>query len=138
MGDAVNLASRRESITKQYRADMIVGEKTGNAVSDVVFCELDLVRFKGKDTAVGILEPLGFQGQVEQTKLDEAELYAEFLRFYRAQAWDQAELALLNLQKMVTENYHTYLYEMYFKRIAHKRQSPPGKDWDGVWTFDTE
>jgi adenylate cyclase len=39
MWDAVNLASRLESITKQYGASMIVGEETRNAVSDVVFCE---------------------------------------------------------------------------------------------------
>ena len=138
MGDAVNLASRLESITKQYGADMIVGEETRNAVSDVVFCELDLVRVKGKDKAVRIFEPLGLQGQVEQAKLDEAEAYAEFLRLYRAQAWDEAERTLSNLQKMVLENYHSYLYQMYFKRIAYKRQNPPGMDWDGAWTFDTK
>ena len=138
MGDAVNLASRLESITKQYGADMIVGEETRNAVSDVLYCELDLVRVKGKDRAVRIFEPLGLQGQVEQAKLDEAGMYAEFLQLYRTQAWDQAERALLNLQKMALENYHTYLYEMYFKRIAYKRQNPTGLDWDGGWTFDTK
>ena len=138
MGDAVNLASRLESITKQYGADMIVGEETQNAVPDVVYCELDLVRVKGKDRAVRIFEPLGLQGQVEQAKLDEAEQYAEFLRLYRAQDWDEAERALLNLQKMALDNYHAYLYQMYFKRIAYKRQNPPGADWDGAWTFDTK
>ena len=138
MGDAVNLASRLESITKQYGADMIVGEETRNAVSDAVFCELDLVRVKGKDRAVRIFEPLGLQGQVEQAKLDEAAAYAEFLRLYRAQAWDESERALLDLQKMGLENYHSYLYQMYFKRIAYKRQNPPGADWDGAWTFDTK
>jgi len=75
---------------------------------------------------------------IEQAKLDEAEAYAEFLRLYRAQAWDEAERTLSNLQKMVLENYHSYLYQMYFKRIAYKRQNPPGMDWDGAWTFDTK
>ncbi|MEK7877593.1 MAG: adenylate/guanylate cyclase domain-containing protein [Pseudomonadota bacterium] len=138
MGDAVNLASRLESITKQYGVNMIVGEDTRNAVSDAVFCELDLVRVKGKDTAVKIFEPLGLQGQVEQAKLDEAERYAEFLRLYRGQAWDQAEQALLNLQKMALGNYHAYLYEMYVKRIPYKRENPPGMDWDGAWTWETK
>jgi adenylate cyclase len=138
MGDAVNLASRLESITKQYGADMIVGEETRNAVPDVVFCELDLVRVKGKDRAVRIFEPLGLPGQVEQAKLDEAERYAEFLRLYRTQAWDEAERLLLNLQKLALDNYHVYLYQMYFKRIEYKRRVPPGMDWDGAWTFDTK
>jgi len=138
MGDAVNLASRLESITKQYGVNMIVGEDTRNAVSDAVFCELDLVRVKGKDKPVKIFEPLGLQGQVEQAKLDEAERYAEFIGLYRAQAWDQAEQALLNLQKMALGNYHAYLYEMYVKRIPYKRENPPGMEWDGAWTWDTK
>jgi len=45
---------------------------------------------------------------------------------------------LLNLQKMALENYHAHLYQMYSKRIAYKRQNPPGMDWDGAWTFDTQ
>ena len=64
MGDAVNLASRLEGITKEYGADIIVGEDTKNAVPDVVFREIDRVRVKGKDTAVAIYEPLGLDGEV--------------------------------------------------------------------------
>jgi adenylate cyclase len=85
---------------------MIIGEETRKAVSDVAFCELDLVRVKGKDKPVKIFEPLGLQGQVEQAKLDEAERFAELLRLYRAQVRDQAEQALWNLQKMAMGNFH--------------------------------
>ena len=44
MGDAVNLASRLEGITKQYGVSMIVGETTRAEVPDVVFRELDKVK----------------------------------------------------------------------------------------------
>src|SRR5258706_12260994 len=37
MGDAVNLASRLEGITRQYGVKMIVGEVTRAAVPEVVF-----------------------------------------------------------------------------------------------------
>ncbi len=47
MGDAVNLASRLEGITKQYGVKMIVGETTRAAVSDVVFREIDKVKVWG-------------------------------------------------------------------------------------------
>ena len=136
MGDAVNLASRLEGITKEYGADIIVGETTKNAVSDVIFRELDRVRVKGKDEAVAIYEPVGLQGQIEKAKLDEIKLYGQFLRLYRAQDWDQAELQLFNLQKMAPGNalYSQTLVE----RIAILRANPPGAGWDGVFTFKTK
>ena len=136
MGDAVNLASRLEGITKEYGADIIVGEGTKDAVPDVVYRELDKVRVKGKDTAVAIFEPLGLQGQVDKAKLEEIKLYAQFLRMYRAQDWDQAELQLFNLQKMNPG--HGLYKHTFVERIAYLRANPPGKDWDGAFTFTTK
>ena len=136
MGDAVNLASRLEGITKEYGADMIVGQGTRDAVPDVVFREIDRVRVKGKDEAVAIFEPIGMQGNIEKARLEEIKLYAQFLRFYRAQDWDQAELQLFNLQKQLPGNSlysHTFV-----ERIAHLRANPPGKGWDGAFTFTTK
>jgi adenylate cyclase len=136
MGDAVNLASRLEGITKEYGADIIVGEGTRDAVPDAVYRELDRVRVKGKDEAVAIFEPLGLQGQVAKSKLEEIKLYAQFLRLYRAQDWDQAELQLFNLQKLVPGN---KLYgETFVERIVFLRANPPGKGWDGAFTFTTK
>jgi adenylate cyclase len=136
MGDAVNLASRLEGITKEYGADIIVGEGTRDAVPDVVFRELDRVRVKGKDEAVAIFEPLGLQGQVAKARLEEAKLYSQFLRLYRGQDWDQAELQLFNLQKLVPGN---KLYsETFVERITFLRANPPGKGWDGAFTFTTK
>ncbi len=136
MGDAVNLASRLEGITKEYGADMIVGEATREAVPDVIFRELDRVRVKGKDEAVAIYEPIGLQGTVAKPRLDEIRLYAQFLRFYRGQDWDQAELQLLNLQKILPDN---KLYnETFVGRIAFLRSNPPGNGWDGAFTFTTK
>jgi len=136
MGDAVNLASRLEGITKDYHADIMVGEATKNAAPDVVYRELDRVRVKGKDEAVAIYEPVGLQGQVDKAKLDDIKLYGQFLRLYRAQDWDQAELQLFNLQKMAPGN---PLYSQTFtERIAYLRANPPGAGWDGAFTFKTK
>jgi adenylate cyclase len=133
MGDPVNLGARLEGITKEYGVDIIVGELTKNAVSDIAFRELDKVRVKGKEEAVSIFEPLGHQGQIDKAKLDEVKLYAQFLRLYRAQDWDQAELQLFNLQKMVPE--HVLYSQMFVERIAWLRANPPGNGWDGAFTF---
>ncbi len=135
MGDAVNLASRLEGITKQYGVGIIVGENTKEAVADFVYRELDLVRVKGKDHPIKIFEPLGLHGQVGQEALDELKIFHQVLRAYRKQEWDKAELDLFNLQRMSPE---TRLYAVYAERVAYFRNNPPGPDWDGVFVFQTK
>jgi adenylate cyclase len=135
MGDAVNLGSRLEGITKQYGVGFIVGEGTRELVkSEFVFRELDRVRVKGKEDPVGIYEPVGEEGKVEKDDLDELKLWNQALRLYRAQDWDQAEVTLMNLQRIKPR----YLYDLYIKRVEHLRKEPPGENWDGVTTFETK
>src|SRR5690606_24375402 len=66
MGDAVNTASRLEGITKQYGADIIIGEGTRKLITGFVCREVDQVRVKGKEEPVSIYEPIGLEGQVDQ------------------------------------------------------------------------
>ena len=133
MGDAVNVASRLEGRTKYYGVGILAGEPTRSAVKDVVFKEIDRIKVKGKDEAVGIYEPLGLEGDVERSRLDEIKLWHQTLRAYRAQAWDQVEVSLLNLQRM---NAKCELYVLYAERVAQFRRVPPPADWDGVTSFD--
>jgi adenylate cyclase len=135
MGDEVNLASRLEGITKQYGAGIIVGENTRNLVKDFLYRELDHVRVKGKDKPVAIYEPVGLFSEASQALLDEVKLFHEMRRLYRRQNWDQAELQLMNLQRMSPD---TYLYKMYAERIAYFRKNPTSADWDGVFVFQTK
>ncbi len=57
MGDAVNLGSRLEALTRQYGVDIIVGEALVKQLVDFTFRELDRVRVKGKTKPVSIYEP---------------------------------------------------------------------------------
>ena len=135
MGDAVNLASRLESITKQYGVGVIVGENTKNTVPDFVYRELDQVRVKGKDKPVTIYEPVGLNNQVDKAVLEELKLFHQVLKLYRKQDWDQVELQLYNLQRMSPE---CKLYKVYAERVAYFRGNPPDADWDGVFVFQTK
>ena len=135
MGDPVNLGSRLEGITKQYGVGILVGEDTRKAVKDIVFREVDRVRVKGKDEAVAIFEPLGLEGEVDKSTHDEIRLWNQCLRHYRSQDWDQAEVALLNLQRMRPD---CQLYQAYVERIGHYRREPPEAGWDGVTKFATK
>lgn len=135
MGDAVNLASRLEGITKEYGALILVGEATKDATPNIVYREVDMVRVKGKDQPVAIFEPLGLNGEVEKATLDEIKLFHQALRNYRKQDWDKADLELLSLQNMSPE---CKLYKVYAERVTYYRNNPPGEDWDGVFTFKTK
>jgi adenylate cyclase len=135
MGDAVNLASRLEGITKEYGAGVLVGEGTKEEAHEFVYRELDLVRVKGKDKPVAIFEPLGLAGEVEQAVLEEIKLFQQALRLYRKQEWDKAELQLYNLLKIAPG---TRLYEVYAERVSYYRNNPPGENWDGVFVFKTK
>ncbi len=134
MGDAVNLASRLESLTKEYGAAIIIGESTRSLTAqDFVYRELDRVRVKGKLEPVAIYEPVGAVGEVDKRVLDELRLFSQALKLYRAQDWDMAELQLINLLKIAPES---RLYKLYIERIGVFRASPPGRDWDGAFTFE--
>src|SRR5207253_1529042 len=108
---------------------------TRKLLKDIVFRELDRVRVKGKDEPVGIYEPLGREGEVPQAVMDEAKLFQQVLKLYRNQDWDMCELQLLNLLKNAPD---ARLYKLYAERVAYYRANPPGKDWDGVTTFETK
>jgi len=134
MGDAVNLASRLEGITKEYGAAVIVGDSTRSLTAhDFVFRELDRVRVKGKLEPVAIFEPIGVVGEVEKRTLDELKLYNQAIKLYRAQDWDMAELQLINLLNLSPDS---KLYKLYLDRVGIYRAQSPGRDWDGAFTFE--
>jgi adenylate cyclase len=135
MGDAVNLASRLEGITKEYGAGVLVGEHTKQQTPEFVYREVDLVRVKGKAQPVAIYEPIGLHDEVSMELLEELKLFHQALRLYRKQNWDKVELQLLSLRNMSPQ---TKLYRVYSERTAYFRKEPPGENWDGVFTFKTK
>jgi len=135
MGDAVNLGSRLEGITKQYGVGIIVGENARHKVPGVVFRELDRVRVKGKDEPVAIFEPLGLEGQVDKAVLDELELFGQALACYRGQDWEGAKAGL---DALLARSPDSHLYQLYQERVEYFRTNPPGENWDGVFVFQTK
>lgn len=135
MGDAVNLGSRLEGVTKQYGVDIIIGEGTKNLLSGFVLREVDRVRVKGKDEPAAIYEPLGLEGELEQPTLNDKNIWDQALNLYRTQDWDMAEQQLRRLKKT---GGNAELSGVFLKRIAAFRNHPPGPAWDGVYTFETK
>jgi adenylate cyclase len=102
-------------------------------VKDVVFKEIDKIKVKGRDEAVTIYEPMGPEAEIEKKLLDELKLWHQTIRFYRSRQWDQAEVNLLNLQRM---NPGCMLYGLYAQRVAENRRAALPEQWDGVTVFD--
>ncbi len=135
LGDAVNLGSRLEGLTKNYGVNIIVSESTKAAIPEFVFRELDLVRVKGKNEPVAIFEPIGHRNDLDKSVTSELSAYKKALLNFRAQSWDKAELDFFNLNRAYPDR---LLYQVYLDRIAFYRNNPPGEDWDGVFTHTSK
>jgi adenylate cyclase len=134
IGDAVNLGSRLEGLSKSYGVEIVVSESTRKLANEHVWQELDKVRVKGKEVAVSIFTPLGASSEAGSTAA-ELKTWNAFLKAYRAQEWDQADVLLLNLTRIKPKK---YLYQMYSERVASMRMLPFDPEWDGATNFETK
>ncbi len=135
MGDSVNLASRLESLTKEYGIGILVSENMVNAAQGFVYREIDKVVVKGRHEGIAIYEPIGKVGEVGETVLQEIDRFHKALELYRKQRWDDSQAALKSLLYAAPDS---KLYKLYLKRIEHFRTNPPGGAWNGLWVFTTK
>ncbi|MCZ8227629.1 MAG: adenylate/guanylate cyclase domain-containing protein [Burkholderiaceae bacterium] len=135
IGDAVNLGSRLEGLSKSYGVDIVVSETTRKLANDFAWQELDKVRVKGKDQAVAIFWPLAPADRIDKDNLSELKTWGMALKAYRAQDWDQCDVQLLNLQRL---NGKKFLYRLYAERVASMRLLPFDPEWDGATNFETK
>ena len=135
LGDAVNLGSRLEGLTRTYDVDIIAGENTRRAVSGFEFREIDRVRVKGRDTPITIYEPLGPHESVDASVRSDLERFHRALEAYRDRRWDEAEHEIAALRRADPER---RIYQVYLERIAHYRKQPPPEDWDGSYAHESK
>lgn len=135
MGDAVNLGSRLEGLTKQYGVQIIVSETTKYATPDIGYLELDRVRVKGKNEPVSIYEPLGLNTALTSEELSTIEQLDIALSDYHQQNWQQAKSAFITLSELQPEK---QLFKLYITRIDEYLLKPPEADWDGVFTHKSK
>ena len=135
IGDAVNLGSRLEGLSKVYGVDIVVSESARKLAPDFGWQELDRVRVKGKEQAVAIFWPVAPANRIGADTEAELKAWSAFLRAYRAQDWDQSDLLMMNLLRM---NAKKYLYHLYSDRVASMRLLPFDLEWDGATNFDTK
>ncbi len=154
MGDAVNLASRLESIGKQYGVYILVSEETLAGKADpldktdyrnvFITRPIDRLKVVGKSEAVQVYELLGMPGDPDAGRLGLlSALWKKAQALYYAQKWDDA-IAVFKETEMLEPHLQAKdpgarptPSEVFIERaIAYKVNPPttPGKPWDGIYT----
>ncbi len=133
MGDTVNLAARLEAAGKDYGVCILATESVYNKVKEKVFArKLDLVRVKGKTSAVVLYEIICLLGEESETQRDYVNYYEEGLFAYINRFWADAIQKLQLAEKAKGEK--DYACVMLQERCQSYLESPPPTDWDGVFT----
>ncbi len=136
IGDAVNLASRLEGITKQYGSEVVISESTACQLpEDVVTRELDKVRVKGKYQPVTIYEVLGTRDEISKALVSLQKWFVQGLVSYRKQSWETAIQEFQHAQQCVPGDNPSAIY---IKRCTQYQQNPPPDAWDGVFEMITK
>ena len=135
MGDAVNLGSRLEGLTRNYGVLTIVSESTVKACPEVVFRELDLVTVKGKTEPVAIFEPIGLKESLLPEDFAELDSWHRMLSNYRAQKFADVTDAI---KAMRANGQAKTVYDWIYDQAEMLIDNPPGPNWGGVTVFKTK
>ncbi len=135
MGDNVNLASRLEGMTKQYRSRVIISESTYNQVApQFVAREVDRIRVKGKKQPVVIYELLApiSERHTYATLLSQ---YNAALDVYRSQNWREAAG---NFGELLATYPNDGPTQVLLQRCLEFMEEPPEPGWDGVYVMKSK
>jgi adenylate cyclase len=140
LGDTVNLASRLESRTKDYRLSMVIGARTAErAKTKFATMEIDAIQVKGKKQPEVVFTVLGRTEIADDPRCRElCDLNANMLAAYRKQQWDEAVNLGDRCRKLGDGFGVAGLYDMYLERIQAYRADPPPPDWNGVYEAESK
>jgi adenylate cyclase len=140
LGDTVNVASRLEARTKDYRVPIVIGAQTEQQAKEkFATIEIDRIQVKGKSEPETVFTVLGHAELRQDPNFqDLRELTAGMLRSYREQDWTRA-LEAIELCRKAGERFGiAALYDMYAERIEAFRRTPPPPDWNGVYEAESK
>lgn len=137
LGDAVNLASRLESQSKNYGVAIVIGEDTEAHVRDFACLELDLIAVKGRAEAVHIHALLGDDEAAATSGFMELRSrHIAMIDAYRGQRWDEALAHIASCRPLAPRL--DAFYAFYQERIADFAVRPPPPGWRGIHVAETK
>ena len=137
ISDAVNLASRLEGLTKNYRVGIIISEETYNKINKELFLIrfIDHVAVKGKDKSIKIYEI--FDADYEKLKLLKITTLNDFkkaTRYYFEQNFEQSLKLFIKINKINPEDTVTEIFIKRCQKIIKEGWNP--NLWDGINRID--
>jgi adenylate cyclase len=133
IGDAVNLGSRLEGATKQYRLDLCIGESVAELVrGQFVLRSVDLIIVQGKTQPVKIFTVLDGDSATEPPWLARHE---EAMRLYRAGDFPEAEKTW---REVLIGAPGDSLAETFIARCVELQKHPPAAPWSGVYEMKSK
>ena len=138
LGDAVNLASRLESLTKYYGASLLFSDQTFEALGDekenLLIRKIDTVMVKGRKQAVKIYELFNSDSlDVQSAKKMVMQSLEEPLSLYRQKKWMEAQQLFTDLARNQPLD---SLPAIYVERCQNLLENSPSDDWAGVHVFN--
>lgn len=135
IGDSVNLASRLESLTKYYDAQIIISEATRKLIHSDNFHirQIDKVVVKGKSNIVAIYEVFDSNPfEIKKRKVESLPDFEAGMNFYFDKKWEKA---IHSFQKCLLIFPEDKVAKLYIERCELLRISPPEKDWQGEFIY---
>ena len=140
VGDAVNLASRLEGLTRRYGADLVIGDTTAAGATRHGLIELDLVAVKGRVQPERIWAVAGGPEIRSDARFEQVrDMMASALTAYRRGEWDLAEARFRQLGKEKPVGYFDpeFVAKVFLENIADLSAWPPD-DWNGVFVASSK
>lgn len=117
VGDAVNLASRLESLTRTYKVPSIVSESTKTESQGILYRELDLVQVKGKHNKTKIYQPICLENNADEEMRRFLKRHQAAMDEYFSENWQSAEKLFQSLRSDYRED---KFYKVMLNKISKK------------------
>ena len=134
IGDAVNLASRLEGLTRIYGVDILVGATAAELVRDEFHLRsVARVQVKGKTKPVDVFTFIGARNEdVDPQLLKWLESYEEGLEKFRVRDFTEAKIFFSRFLEFYPDD---FLAKMYLDRALEYERQPPDEAWDAIEVF---
>jgi adenylate cyclase len=134
IGDAVNLASRLEALTRTYSVDILIGGSAADLVDDEFYMRsVARVQVKGKTEPVDVFTLVGARkDDVDPELLKWLQTYEEAIVKFRKRDFKDAKILFSHFLEFYPDD---TLGKMYLAMTLEYEQSPPDEAWNAVEVF---
>jgi adenylate cyclase len=138
MGDAVNVASRLEGVTKEFHTDLAVSESVRQLLGDqFIVRRLGFIQLKGKTQPTMVFEVLAEASEAALSRLDLQTVarYEEAFDHFLARRFAEAEAGF----RMCEKNYpNDFCIQNYLQASRDFTTEAPPPAWDGRIVMKTK